>query len=580
MSYSFIKFNDEIIDSNVMMELTDLARLLFNDKDMFVSVRKFSYFNPKNNTMNVSTFWKHRYDISELEGFRHDILTRFPSPVIFDYTAFETMQEESLLFKQLFLSIEHYRNRLVSFSQRKLARTLIRQGDDILVAEYQKPSVNEAEQILKDLNIAVLNDEEIFTVNQKQFNIISDSTIESISTAESIYNEIDDKRISGYQQIHEMPFNDIVEYNHTTPYRKDSKELEESQQDESDESTSRVDTKTDRDTDDANVLGEVGENQTSQKSDHNLENTYDDDVSDFKEGFGTNKGDNRLKDRSATNNYAELIVEKPKINLKEYSKYKKIYDSYNDLAQRVIGDLTKLLNFKMEEFQTGRSAGKLMKNPVSPIISGSHKLFTKKNVESKEIDAAFSILLDQSFSMADHLDECINGVIIINNILKTLGIPHRIISHHEDSVEIVPNQYPNYIYEHLTFDNSKYYYPISLLDIEASGDNRDGFIFRHETDILNERTEKDKFLIIFSDGLPSAEQYNQSGIVDTHQAVNETRKTGINIINIFIDYENDENTRTAIKNIYGQNTVVIREAEEIVSILPDVIERIIKSLLL
>src|SRR5699024_9631598 len=210
----------------------------------------------------------------------------------------------------------------------------------------------------------------------------------------------------------------------------------------------------------------------------------------------------------------------------------------------------------------------------------SHKLFTKKNVESKEIDAVFNIVLDQSFSMADHLDECVDGVIIINNILKTLGIPHRITSHHEDSVQIISNQYPNYIYEHLTFGSSQYYYPVSLLDIEASGDNRDGFIFRHEADILNERPEKDKFLIIFSDGLPSAEQYNQTGVVDTHQAVNEAKKMRINVINIFIDHENDENTRTAIKNIYGQNTVIIRNVKEIAVILPDVLERIIKTLLL
>ncbi|WP_020008290.1 hypothetical protein [Salinicoccus albus] len=580
MSNSFIKFNDEIIDSNVMMELTDLTRLLFKDKDVSVSVRKFSYFNPKNNTMNVSNFWKHRHDISELEGFRHDILTRFPSPGIFDYAAFETLQETSLLFKQIFLSIEHYRNRLESFSQRRLAKTLIKRDDEILSNEYRKLSKNEAEQILKDLNIAILNNAENVNVHRKQFNIISHSTMESISIANAIYNAIDDKKFYKHQQIHEMPFNDIVEYNHTTPYRKDSSELTSSQREESDEDTSRVDTKTGRDAEAANVIGEAGEDNTSKKSDHNLENPYDDDVSDFTEGFGTNKGDNRLKDRSPSNNNAELIVKKPKLNLKYYNKYKQIYDSYNDLAQKVIGDITKLLKYKMDALQTGRSSGKLMKNPVSPIINGSHKLFTKKNVESKEIDAVFSLVLDQSFSMADHLDECVDGIIIINNILKSLGIPHRITSHHEDSVQIISNQYPNYIYEHMTFGNSQYYYPVSLLDIEASGDNRDGFVFRHETDILNKRPEKDKFLIIFSDGLPSAEQYNQTGVVDTHQAVNEAKKRGINVINIFIDHENDENTRMAIKNIYGQNTVIIRNVKEIAVILPDVFERIIKTLLL
>lgn len=87
-------------------------------------------------------------------------------------------------------------------------------------------------------------------------------------------------------------------------------------------------------------------------------------------------------------------------------------------------------------------------------------------------------------------------------------------------------------------------------------------------------------MIIFSDGLPSAEQYNQSGVIDTHEAVNEARKNGINVINIFIDVDNEENTRDAIKNIYGDNTVIVENPEEIGYILPNIIERVIKSLII
>src|SRR5699024_1800760 len=92
-------------------------------------------------------------------------------------------------------------------------------------------------------------------------------------------------------------------------------------------------------------------------------------------------------------------------------------------------------------------------------------------------------------------------------------------SHHEDTFEVSPNNFPNKIYEHLTFEKSQYYYPVSILGIESSGDNRDGFILKHEISLLENHSETDQFIIMFSDGLPSAENYNQNGIVDTHEAV-------------------------------------------------------------
>lgn len=581
MSYSFIKFNDEIIDSKVMMELTDLTRLLFKDKDVSVSVRKHSYFNPYVNTVYVSTFWKHRYGITELEGFRHDILTRFPSAVLFDYDEFENVKDRDTLFQQIFLTLEHYRNRMEAIRQRPFIKRIIASGDAILLEEYRKQSHNDADSLLKALNRAVLEYENHFKYGSGSLGIISKSTKDSIAITEQIISlAAPHDRLSGYHRIHDMPFNDISAYNHTTPFRKDSTELQ-SEDDENDIShdTGRVDTKTGRDAEDAAVLGETGDN-TSRKSRHNVENNYDDDVEDFHEGFGRNRGNNRMRDTGAANIHAELLVRKPKIKMTNYGRYREIYDFYDGLAQQVTGDITKILNFKMNEFQSNRSTGKLMKNPTGAIVSGSHKIFTKKVSESKEVDAAFSLILDQSYSMTDHMEECINGIIIINNILKSLGIPQRVVSHHEDSFEIMSDYYPNYLYEHLDFDRSRHYYPISLLDIEASGDNRDGFVFRHEIDILSRRMEKDKFMIIFSDGLPSAEQYNQSGVIDTHEAVNEARKNGISIINIFIDVDNEENTREAIRNIYGQNTVIVEKPEEIGYILPNIIERVLKSLII
>src|SRR5699024_256918 len=209
MSYSFIKFNDEIIDSKVMMELTDLTRLLFKDKDVSVSVRKHSYFNPYVNTVYVSTFWKHRYGITELEGFRHDILTRFPSAVLFDYDEFENVKDRDTLFQQIFLTLEHYRNRMEAIRQRPFIKRIIASGDAILLEEYRKQSHNDADSVLKGLSRAVQEYANHLKHGSGSLGIISKSTPDSIAIPDEVLSDAAaHHRLSGYDRIHDMPFND------------------------------------------------------------------------------------------------------------------------------------------------------------------------------------------------------------------------------------------------------------------------------------------------------------------------------------------------------------------------------------
>ncbi|WP_342387078.1 hypothetical protein [Salinicoccus bachuensis] len=579
MSYSFIKFNDEIVDSKIMMEITDLARLLLKKKEVTVTVRKYSYYNPASNEFNMSFFWKHRMDISEREGFRYDILTRYPSPYIFNYREYDRMKDRDVFTQQIFLSLEYYRNRRAAIRQRPLVRNIIQKGDRIKTEEYKKRSSNDAEAFLKSFNLAILEGRETMEAFGEPISLISDSTEDSIVLTEKIISAISQQiSLKTSFRLHDMPFNDISGFNRATPFRKDSDRLDEKAEEQQEEETSRVDTKTDRDADEANMLGETGDN-TSRKSAHGKQNPYEDDVSDYHEGFGRNTGDNLFEDSGAINQHAVLNIVKPKIRLSQYKEYQRIFESYNAVAKKVVGDITQILNYKMNAFQTRRTSGKLMKNPIGPIIDDSPKLFTKKNTKSKEIDAAFTVIIDQSFSMTENLEGCRNGVIIVNNILKSLGIPHRIVSHHEDTFEVMKNHYPNNIYEHMDFERSKYYYPVSLMDLEASGDNRDGLVIKHETGKLQLRSEKDRFIIMFSDGLPSAEQYNQSGIIDTHEAVQEARKSGIQVINIFIDESNEGNTLAAIKNIYDTNTIIVNNAEEIASALPNLLKRILTKIL-
>lgn len=581
MTYSFIKFNDELVDSTNMMELTDLSRLLFKNPDLTVKVQKYSYFNPQKSIVNFSMFWKHRNDITELNGFKHDIYTHFTAPRILDYSKYADMTARKDLKQQIFLSLEYLRLRKSAVKERPRVRHLLHEGDEILKRHFSKYRENTADRFLHYMNLNILEYEEKFEYEDILFDMTSDSTCMSIHKAELLFEKLTDNLnfdASSFTPIHDISFSDINAFNKTNDFRKDPERLSSEDDDVDEQDKSTIDTKTSGAAKDATVLGEVGEAENTQKSASRQVNMYDDDVDDYSEGFGKNKGDNKFRDRASTNQYAVLETVKPKINLSNYQKYRKLYNRYSIVTKKVIGDIQQLLNYKQNEIRMHQSSGKLMKNPTMPLLEGSHKLFVKEQSESREIDAVFTLVIDQSFSMEPHLEESIAGVIVFDHILKSLNIKHRVISHHEDAFEVSSDNFPNRIYEHLDFDKSVYHYPISILDIEASGDNRDGFILKHEIPVLTSQSESDQFIIMFSDGLPSAEDYNQSGIVDTHEAVNTAKRENINVINVFITGENDEQTIASIRNIYGNNTIIVKHAYEIPQAVANVLNKILLSL--
>lgn len=582
MTYSFIKFNDELVDSRNMMELTDLARLLFQNRDLTVNVQKYSYYNPYKNVLNFSMFWKHRNDITELDGFKHDIFTHFTAVETLDYHKYPEMKHHDEYVRQIFLSIEYSRLRKNAVIKRPAIEKLLEKGDAVLKNHYSRKTTNPADDFLQYMNLKILEYEDEFEYGGIHFDMAAVSTEESIAAAILFYKKLSENSIVNnykFSPIHDISFSDLEAHNKANEFRKDPRHLSYEYESTDEAEKSAVDTKTSGGVKDATVLGEVGEAVNTQKTESRQVNMYDDEIDDYNEGFGNNRGDNTFRDRASTNRHAFLETVKPKINLNNYQQYRTLYNQYTTVTKQAVGDIQQLLNHKQNEIRMNQSSGRLMKNPIIPLVEGSHKVFVKEQSESKEIDAVFTLIIDQSFSMEPHMENTIGGVIVFNHILKSLNIRHRIISHHEDTFEVSPNNFPNRIYEHMSFDKSIYYHPVSILDIETSGDNRDGFILKHEISLLKARSEADKFIIMFSDGLPSAEDYNQSGIVDTHEAVNIARRENINVINVFISDESDEQTIESIKNIYGDNTIIVSHAYEIPQAVAGTLRKILLRLI-
>ena len=196
---------------------------------------------------------------------------------------------------------------------------------------------------------------------------------------------------------------------------------------------------------------------------------------------------------------------------------------------------------------------------------------------SSEIDAVFSLLVDCSGSMYDKMDQTKLGITLFHESLKSVRVPHEVVGFWEDTNRATKTSQPNYMNPVLNFYTSlKPGSGSEIMQLQPEEDNRDGFAIRLMTERILMRNEKQKFLLVFSDGEPAAMEYEQNGIVDTHEAVLDARKKGIEVINVFLaNGEIDDAQRATIQNIYGNYSILVSDVEE----LPEVLFPLLRKLL-
>ena len=72
----FIQFNDEKVDSMLLMELVDLAKTLTRDSEYDTKFRVHSYLNRLEKNIYVSHFWNHRPENIMKSGMKSDVFLR------------------------------------------------------------------------------------------------------------------------------------------------------------------------------------------------------------------------------------------------------------------------------------------------------------------------------------------------------------------------------------------------------------------------------------------------------------------------------------------------------------------------
>lgn len=114
------------------------------------------------------------------------------------------------------------------------------------------------------------------------------------------------------------------------------------------------------------------------------------------------------------------------------------------------------------------------------------------------------------------------------------------------------------------------------MQLEPQQDNRDGYAIRVVSERLQTRTEKQKVLLVFSDGEPAAADYYEEGVIDTYEAVLQARRQGIEVIGIFLaDGEIKDSDREMMKTIYGSWNVIVPHASELTDHLTPLLRKLL-----
>lgn len=633
----YIKFNDKRVDSFLFMELSDLAKTLTRSDETEVEFAVQSYFDPFTKKVYISHFWDNRPRNDMVNGLKSDVFLRsIGSSRHTDYQAVDTFVKAaqslslSSFAKQLFVMLEDLRLEeackkerpgtvLVFAARREMYRRffksqlIINQERTILTdalysAFYLKATSDSPLEVFPslsesiDLAVPFLESEILSFYEAKDTADISKIVL---SVTEVLEDLLEADMLNMYFHLPVLDYAEAIaamtfdEMKRKSKLKNDDILKQKKEDDDEDVHEDKLPTwhretseatksflqfdleqgtKTDllgegvREGDDGDqALGMVqGSSKKTSRNDYSkleaLENAENREEKGGNEAFGKE------------NKYAFPVFTVPDLPSADeqvtYREKKEIIAPYQKKLKQMI---EKTLEHKKISPRSDLHTGRLSKKLLKLLTDDNPRLFYKKNQPSAQIDAAFCLLVDCSASMFDKMEQTKLGIVLFHEALKSVSVVHQVTGFWEDTNEATETSQPNHFKTVIDFGSSlqKKRGP-EILQLQPEEDNRDGYAIRHMTKQLMQRSESQKFMLVFSDGEPAASGYEQNGIIDTHEAVLEARKRGIEVINIFLSNgEIDEGQQKTIQNIYGKFSIVVPDIDT----LPEVLFPVLKKLL-
>lgn len=625
MSERFIKFNDEQLDAKQVMMLQDLARLLLKSEQTQVKIQKFPYYDPQNDTLITSSFWSHRPKQIETTGLKTDVILAAYGYQLMDISVVndvirDTNFTHSKFYQQLFKLLEDKRVMNDIVKQRPTTQKALSLRSEIRT-NYIKSQINVYKTKTTYTDLLFLNlayslltenfydvpqihpsiDDILLNMYQYLPNVFNcESSEDNQFLAQRIMFQIDDilkedmlneyyhlpKQV--YAAMESLTFDELKR---TDASNVDGNNNERDKEPESEEiETKAADSQSSGGAYLEMELHEGENSDTASDNDTDREGDASDDMTDMqtKKGNGSNNTiDNSegsalgAKSQFALkgiNENVEIDWRVPDIKPEYVKTYHDVEQSVSIETKDLIQIIKKTIDREYTDERHNLTKGRLQKNLLNWFVDDQYKLFYKKQDLSQSFDATFTLLVDASASMQDKMEETKKGVVLFHETLKALNVKHEILAFNEDAFEADDRNQPNIIDEIIHYDKSTYVNDAPrIMALEPQDDNRDGVAIRIGSERLLQRSHKQKFLIVFSDGEPSAYNYSQDGILDTYEAVETARKLGIEVFNVFLSQDPiTEDIEQTIHNIYGQYAIFVEGVEH----LPSHLSPLLKKLLL
>ena len=247
----------------------------------------------------------------------------------------------------------------------------------------------------------------------------------------------------------------------------------------------------------------------------------------------------------------------------QFEKNKAYYGNNHWIIKRNISVLAESLKrafiIRKDDFVSRSDAGQLVPERLWKIgRTDDDKLFNRKK-RSEDSEFVIDVLIDSSGSQAGRQAQVAAQGYIISEALSQAGIPHRVTGYCAFWGYTVLQRFRDY--EDPRETNER------IFQFRAYANNRDGLALKTVSSSLMERPEKNKILIVLSDGKPcdmsiqrpgtrQPKIYDGEGAVkDTAYEVRRARNQGIFVIGIFVGNEEELSVE---KRIYGKDFAYIR----------------------
>lgn len=243
--------------------------------------------------------------------------------------------------------------------------------------------------------------------------------------------------------------------------------------------------------------------------------------------------------------------------------YDEIFDEVKPYVRNLISEIVALLReFNEEALQRHRRYGPIIEATESYRPDGA--FFAKKKLPEDRPNMAMCVLVDESGSMGGYkLEMAKKAMVMLEQFATGVGVPLMVAGHCVRHRGVDLNIYKDYVSARPEQDR------YALAAIDSGGCNRDGLPLRLCAEMLAQRPEEIRLLVVISDGRPNDDDYSgQTAYEDIQNTVAEFRRKGLLIYGAAIDED-----REVIQELYGKGFLSIQDLKS----LPKTMVRLLRQ---